>query len=267
MKYIASVSFGKDSLAMLLLLLEKHKPLDEVIFYDTGMEFAAIYDIRDAILPLLKNRGILYTELHPAYDFEYQMMARPVQGRKGGTHCGYSWCGGRCRWGTTDKLRALEYRCVGACEYVGIASDETERLKKERKGHKVFPLAEWGKTEANCLLYCYDRGFEWREHGANTPDGTIRLYDILDRVSCWCCANKNLRELRKIYRYLPDYWERLKQLQAKTVRPMKGPGKSVFDLEKRFELESERITAGLSITSHDFYAELAGRLVEERTNL
>ena len=212
MKYIASVSFGKDSLAMLLLLLEKHKPLDEVIFYDTGMEFAAIYDIRDAILPLLKNRGILYTELHPAYDFEYQMMARPVQGRKGGTHCGYSWCGGRCRWGTTDKLRALEYRCVGACEYVGIASDETERLKKERKGHKVFPLAEWGKTEANCLLYCYDRGFEWREHGANTPDGTIRLYDILDRVSCWCCANKNLRELRNIYRYLPDYWERLTRL-------------------------------------------------------
>lgn len=46
-KYIASVSFGKDSLAMLLLILEKNKPLDEVIFYDTGMEFQAIYNIRD----------------------------------------------------------------------------------------------------------------------------------------------------------------------------------------------------------------------------
>ena len=38
MKYIASVSFGKDSLAMLLLLIEKKCPLDEVVFYDTGMD-------------------------------------------------------------------------------------------------------------------------------------------------------------------------------------------------------------------------------------
>ena len=55
MKYIASVSFGKDSLAMLLLLIENQYDLDEVIFYDTGMEFQAIYDIRDIIKELLKK--------------------------------------------------------------------------------------------------------------------------------------------------------------------------------------------------------------------
>lgn len=37
--HIASVSWGKDSLAMLLLLIEKGWPLNEVVFYDTGMEF------------------------------------------------------------------------------------------------------------------------------------------------------------------------------------------------------------------------------------
>ena len=31
-QYVASVSFGKDSLAMLLILLETGAPLDEVIF-------------------------------------------------------------------------------------------------------------------------------------------------------------------------------------------------------------------------------------------
>ena len=51
--FIASCSFGKDSLAMILKLLEEHKPLDEVVFYDTGMEFQAIYDIRDKLLPIL----------------------------------------------------------------------------------------------------------------------------------------------------------------------------------------------------------------------
>ncbi len=44
--HIASVSWGKDSLAM-LLLIEKGWPLNEVVFYDTGMEFQAIYDTQD----------------------------------------------------------------------------------------------------------------------------------------------------------------------------------------------------------------------------
>lgn len=64
-KYIASVSFGKDSLAMLLYILENKLPLDEVVFYDTGMEFQAIYDVRDKVLPILQDAGVTYTELHP----------------------------------------------------------------------------------------------------------------------------------------------------------------------------------------------------------
>jgi len=53
------------------------------------------------------------------------------------------------------------------------------------------------------------------------PPGYVDLYEILDRVSCWCCANKNQRELRNIYRYLPDYWKRLEALQDRIERPMK----------------------------------------------
>ena len=57
-KYIASVSFGKDSLAMLLMLIDKKYKLDEVIFYDTGMEFQAIYDTRDKVKKILIEKGI-----------------------------------------------------------------------------------------------------------------------------------------------------------------------------------------------------------------
>lgn len=69
--------------------------------------------------------------------------------------------------------------------------------------------------------------------------GGVRLYDILSRVSCWCCRNKNLTELKAIYQYLPEYWERLKIMQGKLRVPMKGDSKSVFDLEKRFMAEKE----------------------------
>ena len=94
MKYIASVSFGKDSLAMLLRLIEENKPLDEVVFFDIGMEFQAIYNIRDKIKELLAEKGIKFTELKPKCDFCYQMFEKVVNKGKPNEHKGYGWCGG-----------------------------------------------------------------------------------------------------------------------------------------------------------------------------
>ena len=93
-RYIASVSWGKDSLAMLLRLLEENKPLDEVIFYDTEMEFQAIYNIRDKVKVLLQEKGIKFTELKPSCSFCYKMFEMPVNKGKPNEHKGYSWCGG-----------------------------------------------------------------------------------------------------------------------------------------------------------------------------
>lgn len=233
--HIASVSFGKDSLYMLLRLIDEGAPLNEVVFYDTGMEFQAIYNTRDAILPLLKEQGIKYTEFKPKRPFAYDMLEKPVKS-KNGDHLGYSWCGGSARWGTAAKTATLDSHARKAgknvIQYVGIAADEPKRLQLLQE-NKVAPLAEWGITEAEALQNCYSRGFCWEENG-------MRLYDLLDRVSCWCCGNKNLKELRNMYEHLPEYWERLKGLQSRTSRPMKGKGKSVFDLEERFAAQHAR---------------------------
>lgn len=43
-------------------------PLDEVIFYNSGMKFQAIYGIRDRVRPILKQRGIRFTEVKICYD-------------------------------------------------------------------------------------------------------------------------------------------------------------------------------------------------------
>lgn len=186
MKYIASVSFGKDSLAMLLLLIENRYDIDEVIFYDTGMEFQAIYDIRDIIKGLLKKLNIKYTELKPTESFEYKMLEKEVHKRNGKIQRGYGLCGGRCRWETTEKNRTIEKYLKEQygqdyMEFIGIAYDEIARIEKD------------------CLKYCYNRGFYWKEN-------EVKLYDILDRVSCWCCANKNKKELENMRIYLPEYY-------------------------------------------------------------
>lgn len=236
MKKIASISFGKDSLAMLLLLLEKQEQIDEVIFYDTGMEFQAIYNIRDRIVQILEEKAIQYTELKPKCSFEYTMFDKAVKHRDGTKSKGYSWCGGRCRWGTTEKNKAItkylrENYDEDYQEYVGIAYDEPQRIKDNDK--KIYPLYEWKMSERDCLNYCYDNGYFWEEKGA-------RLYDILDRVSCWCCSNKNLKELKNYYKYLPEYWQKLKEFQKRTERPFKNNKYTIEDLEKRFIEELEK---------------------------
>lgn len=66
---------------MLFMLIDKGYQLDEVVFYDTGMEFQAIYNTRDAVLPILKKLGIKYTELHPEQPFLWTMFERPVKKR------------------------------------------------------------------------------------------------------------------------------------------------------------------------------------------
>ena len=240
MRYVASVSFGKDSLAMLLLVLEKGLPLDEVVFYDTGMEFQAIYKIRDKIIPVLKKRGIIFTELHPARPFLYDMLERPVMSEQKGEHKGYGWCGGMCRWGTTEKIATIDRHTQDCHIYVGIAIDEPNRLQR-LPDWKSSPIAEAGMNEADCLRYCRERGYVWEENG-------VDLYSILDRVSCWCCSNKNRKELKNIYRYLPEYWERLKDLQRKLERPMKnfrdwqnyGEYGNLFEMEAVFRNEIDK---------------------------
>lgn len=140
---------------------------------------------------------------------------------------------GTCRWGTSEKLRALKAHTKDGIDYVGIAADETHRFEKEKRPNRVLPLRDWGITEADALQYCYTKGFVWHEDG-------VSLYELLDRVSCWCCGNKNLKELKNMYLYLPWYWKKLKELQLNTDRPYRrNSGETIFDLEERFKREMQ----------------------------
>ena len=220
---VASCSFGKDSLAMCLRLMEEGYPLDEIVFYDTGMEFQAVYAEKERFTPIFEGGGISVTTLTPRKPFLWDMFARPVHARDGSLKPGYGWCGGPCRWGTTAKNAEIARYSKGALIYVGIAADETDRPQEPAKR---YPLIEWGMTEADCLQYCYDHGAEWRE-------GDVRLYDILSRVSCWCCRNKNKRELRAIRDYLPEYWERLLCLEMRLGTMKDKPLNELFDEQGR----------------------------------
>lgn len=54
-----------------------------LFFYDTGMEFDAIYNLRDKVAPLIQEYGAEYVELKAEKSFEYYMFDREFVSRKG----------------------------------------------------------------------------------------------------------------------------------------------------------------------------------------
>ena len=155
-KYVLSLSGGKDSTAMLLRLLEEKQPVDLILFCDTGLEFPQMYE-HLARLQAYIDRPII--RLKAEHDFEYYFFDYTPKRKNPALsqHKGLSWPGPRGRWCTgilktrvinayLKKLRE-NYTLI---EYVGIAADETKRIKD-----KNYPLVEWGMTEQDCLSYCY----------------------------------------------------------------------------------------------------------------
>ena len=67
-KYVLSLSGGKDSTAMLLRLLEENRPVDLILFCDTGIEFPQMYEHLDRLETYI---GRPIVRLKAAHDFEY----------------------------------------------------------------------------------------------------------------------------------------------------------------------------------------------------
>ena len=112
--HIVSLSGGKDSTAMLIMMVERNMPIDLILFCDTGLEFPAMYEHIDS---LEKYIGIPVTRIKADKSFEYYMLEHkpdtrhnPETDRKyGANRTGYSWPGPRSRWCTTKlKVNVIE---------------------------------------------------------------------------------------------------------------------------------------------------------------
>lgn len=259
---MVSFSGGKDSTAMLLRMLEEGMQVDIILFCDTGLEFPQLYE---HVKKVEQNIGRPITVVKCKDDFEYLFAEKPIKRKKktqnaeryGLERNGYSWAGPKMRWCTQvlkDAPREhflselkKEYDII---EYVGLAADEGYRLQRKcnQRANMRLPLVEWGMTEADCLQYCYDRGYDWEG-----------LYTKMKRVSCWCCPLQSLDELRVLYREFPDLWAQLRRWDDMTWRPFRADY-SVRELELRFDFEDEWLKAGKKLRTKEFYSALYKRL-------
>lgn len=170
--HAVSLSGGKDSTAMLLLMIERGLPIQAVLTADTGMEFPEMYEHLQKLNDyLFAERGLHLTWLRHPKGFEWLMFEEKKQRpasienrqRLGVSLYGNGWPGPRVRWCTGQLKTHLIHKEINrlkgqyrAVSYVGIAADEPKRIKSER-----YPLVDWGITEKEALQICYDRGYDF----------------------------------------------------------------------------------------------------------
>ena len=149
--YIASCSFGKDSIATILLALEHNEPLDRVVFSEVMFDHARdisgeipehIGWIYNTAIPKLHNMGVHVDVVRAERDYRYFFANAVGGGRHAGKIYGFP-LGGKCFINRDCKIAPIRKYLAeiaggplraktNIVQYVGIAADEPRRLAKLR---------------------------------------------------------------------------------------------------------------------------------------
>ena len=239
-KYVASCSFGKDSIAAILLAKEHDEPLDEAVYCEVMFDDKVSGEVpehRDFIygtaIPALERMGVKVVVLRSQQTYVGLFTGRVTRGRTKGMVRSFPICG-RCAVQRDCKIKPIEqYKKSlpsGTMQYVGIASDEQERLLRLDGNQKISLLDKYNCTEQDAKELC-------RQAGLLSP-----VYEFTDRGGCWFCPNAKKAELRHLYDHHPDLWARMLELQAipgKTTEKFNRT-QTFADIDASFRLEDEQ---------------------------
>lgn len=224
--HIASCSFGKDSLATILLALEHGEPLDEAVYCEVMFDKRTSGEvpehrafIYETALPRLERLGIPVRVLRSDKTYLDLFAGTVTRGPKKGLRRGFPLCG-HCYVQRDCKLRPIRrYNRTltpDTVQYVGIASDEPVRLCRLQK-NQVSLLEKYHYTEEDAKQLCQTAGL------------LSPVYAFTNRGGCWFCPNAKRKELRHLYDHHPELWARMLELQA-----MPGKVSEKFNRTERF---------------------------------
>ena len=249
MKHIVSCSFGKDSLATILLALEHGEPLDEAVFVEVMFDHSRnisgeipehIDWIYSTAIPMLEAMGVRIRVLRSEKDYIYCFRKVVKKGERAGKMYGFP-IAGRCCINSSCKIQPIQryLRSFGeeVTQYIGIAADEPKRLARLQSGNgkpcKVSLLAKYGYTEAMARELC-------EKHGLLSP-----IYKTGTRGGCWFCPNARISSFSRLRREHPDLWAELERLSHTPNLYSYGfrYGKTLQEVEREMDLYDARLEA------------------------
>jgi 3'-phosphoadenosine 5'-phosphosulfate sulfotransferase (PAPS reductase)/FAD synthetase len=247
MKYIASCSFGKDSVATILLAHENKEPLDIILYSEV------MYDIENNISgEVPEHREFIYNKAKPLFesmgykvivvsspkDYKwnfYHIVKNSKTKERNGKSRGFPLCG-RCAINRDSKIPPIkkfykESNFKEVTQYVGIAIDEPERLQKLANTNKVSLLQKYGYTEEMAKELC-------AKYGLLSP-----IYKFTDRGGCWFCPNCKDKEFKHMRENHPTIWHDLVNLgkEKNTISTLFNRTEKITEIEERLKWESNQI--------------------------
>lgn len=169
-EHIASISYGKDSIAMLEAIKLLNYPLDRIV----TAEIWATDTIQADVPPMVEFKAKADKIILERYGIKVEhFTATKYYGiekdkvtyadcfyntRKKGKHTGviYGFPMVKGNWCTGLKLAAINAACCDdAVQYIGIAADEPKRIERHKQKKNVrMPLVDIGWDEAYCRQWC-----------------------------------------------------------------------------------------------------------------
>ena len=233
MKYVASVSFGKDSLAMLIKIKELGLPLDEVIYVDIMFddnisgetpEMASFITKAEKILKEKFNIKVTHLK---GITFKEQFYKVKQRGNHIGDNYGFpytigAWCNDRLKMQPIKEYLRKQKKQV--IQYVGIAYDEPKRYERLNHQTHIAPLYDLKITEKEAMEIC-------EKYDLVSP-----IYKTSFRGGCWFCPKQRLSQLKWLYKEHNDLWNILKDMEKDSFNTFK-PNATLKDLEERFKEE------------------------------
>ena len=248
MKYIASCSFGKDSIATVILAHLHNEPLDLIVFSEVMFD-ENISGEHPLHIDFIYNKAIPIFE---SWGYEVKVL----KSNKTYLDCFFNICGERAKPERIGKYRGfpIAFKCkinsdckvgpikkffkgLDCIQYVGIAADEPERLKRLENTNKISLLAKYNYTEQRAFELC-------QEYDLISP-----VYQLSNRQGCWFCPNARERECVWLKENKPHYWERLRELsQTPNLVTYKFNRTETFEeLDKRLEEKIKNNKAQLKL--------------------
>ena len=231
MKYVASVSFGKDSLAMLIKIKELGLPLDEVIYCDIRFDENISGETPEMVSFIAKAEKILKEKFNievthlKGITFKEQFYKVKQRGNHIGDNYGFpytigAWCNDRLKMQPIKEyLRKQKEQVI---QYVGIAYDEPKRYERLNHETHIAPLYDLKITEKEAMEIC-------EKYDLVSP-----IYKTSFRGGCWFCPKQRLSQLKWLYQKHNDLWNILKEMEKDSFNTFK-PNATLKDLEERFE--------------------------------
>jgi hypothetical protein len=237
--HIVAFGGGVDSTAMIIGLIKENRPIDLILFADTGGEKPHTYEHINAFNKWLKehNQPEITIVKKVRRDGSLETLEQECIRTKNlpSIAYGFKTCSQKHKIQPQDKFlnnwqptKDCWEQGLKAVRYIGYDANESHRAnnaskKDDPKFNNQYPLIEWDWSREECIQVIADAGL--------TPP---------KKSACFFCPSSKKKEIIELYETYPDLMDRaIKMEEQAELTSIKGLGRS-FSWKKILEMHKNQ---------------------------